>query len=253
MASTALFTIPRPFRRIFLPRSLLRCMRWMSFISCAVLLAWCWPRQEDAQQNPWVVRAGAGYAVPDGTFEAQRANGKIVTSDIDAGPLFSVRVERRVSPRIGLTLGGVRSDHDFIIHQDFPDGTAFEARDSFRFQAITAGVAFHWFEGRGAHFIVEPYFLFAWYDDVSLDSAGPPFDRTDPIDVAVESRPGVGVIAGLEIPIAGSSFSFNPWVGIAAVRFSGPFPDDPSIPGSDGEIGVSLAPLSLGVSVGLHF
>ena len=167
--------------------------------------------------------------------------------------MFSLRVERPLTPRYGITVGGLRSTHNFIIHQDFPDGTEFEARDKFRFSAVTAGLAIHLFQDRFARVILEPFFLFAWYDDVSLASAGPPYDRNESIDVDVESQPGVGIIAELEIAIGGELVTLNPWVSLAAVRFSGPFPDDPSIPGSDGNIGVGFSPLSVGVAVAFHF
>ena len=206
------------------------------------------------QADTWHIRGGVAYASPDGSFQAQRANGKVVTSDIDEGVLFSLRVERQLTRRLGLMVGGLGlSNHNFIIHQDFPDGTEFEARDGFRFKAVTAGVALHFFQESFAPVVLEPFLLFAWYDDVSIASAGPPYDRTVPIDIDVNALPGIGMITSLEIPVGGPSVTFNPWVGLAAVRFTGPFPDDPSIPGSGGDIGVGFSPLMVGASLGLHF
>ncbi len=229
-------------------------MIWRNVLVVAVLTACCLPRAAAAQQSTWHLRGGVGYASPDGSFEAQRANGKIVTSDIDEGVLVSLRVERQLTRRLGITVGGLGlSQHHFIIHQDFPDDTEFEARDGFRFNAVTAGVAVHFLQDRFAQVVLEPFLLFAWYDDVSIASAGPPYDRTLPIDVDVQPMPGIGLITSLEIPLERPSVTLNPWVGLAAVRFSGPFPDDPSIPGSGGDIGVGFSPLMAGVALGVHF
>ncbi len=227
---------------------------WRTVILAGALAVCCLPRSAAAlQADTWHIRGGVAYASPDGSFQTQRANGKIVTSDIDEGVLFSFRVERQLTRRLGVTVGGLGlSNHHFIIHQDFPDGTEFEARDEFRFRAVTAGVAVHLFQESFAPMVLEPFLLFAWYDDVSLASAGPPYDRTVPIDVDVNFQPGLGLIASLEIPVGGPSVTLNPWVGLAAVRFTGPFPDDPSIPGSGGDIGVGFSPLMVGVALGLH-
>ena len=228
-------------------------MIWRTVFVVVVLAVCCLPGTTVAQDT-WHLRGGVGYASPDGSFQAQRANGKIVTSDIDEGVLVSLRVERQLTRRLGITVGGLGlSRHHFIIHQDFPDDTEFEARDGFRFNAVTAGVALHFLQDRFAQVVVEPFLLFAWYNDVSIASAGPPYDRTLPIDVDVQAVPGIGLITSLEIPLGNPSVTLNPWVGLAAVRFTGPFPDDPSIPGSDGDIGVGFSPLMAGVALGFHF
>jgi len=205
-----------------------------------------------AAAGDWSIRGGAAYANPDGSYKTQRANGKIVTSDIDEGVLFSLSAERQLSPRLGITLGGMFSEHHFIIHQDFPDGTEAEARDGFRFRAITAGLAIHFFRDKFTHLILEPFLLFAWYDDVSLSSHGPPYDRNASIDVDVRPQPGVGLIASLELPLSKQLVSLDPYVGLAIVRFTGPFPADPNIPGSEGDIGVGFSPLIVGANIGLH-
>ncbi len=227
---------------------------WRTILLAAALAACGLPRSAVAlQADTWHIRGGVAYASPDGTFQAQRANGKIVTSDIDEGVLFSFRVERQLTRSLGVTVGGLGlSNHHFIIHQDFPDGTEFEARDEFRFKAVTVGLAFHVFRESFAPVILEPFVLFAWYDDVSLASAGPPYDRNASIDVDVRFQPGLGMIASLEIPVGGPSVTLNPWVGLAAVRFTGPFPGDPSIAGSEGNIGVGFSPLMVGLALGLH-
>ncbi len=228
---------------------------WLTIILAGALAVCCLPRSAAAlQADTWHIRGGVAYASPDGTFQTQRANGKIVTSDIDEGVLFSLRVERQLTRRLGITVGGLGlSEHHFIIHQDFPDDTEFEARDAFRFRAVTAGVAVHFFQDKFAHVVLEPFLLFAWYDDVSLASAGPPYDRNASIDVDVQPQPGIGMIVNLEIPIGGRFVTLNPWVGLAAVRFTGPFPGDPAIPGSEGDIGVGFSPLMGGIALGLHF
>lgn len=229
-------------------------MIWRIVWIAAALAVCSLPHAAAARQaDSWRLRAGVAYASPDGSFQAQRANGKIVTSDIDEGVLFFFRVERQLTRRLGVTLGGLGlSRHHFIIHQDFPDGTAFEARDDFRFKAVTAGVALHFLQDSFAPVVLEPFLLVAWYNDISIASAGPPYDRTVPIDVDVNVQPGLGLVASLEIPVAGPSVTLNPWVGLTAVRFTGPFPDDPSIPGSGGDIGVGFSPLMVGLALGLH-
>lgn len=226
---------------------------WPNVIMVAALTACCLPRSAACQADTWHIRGGVAYASPDGSFQTQRGNGKIVTSDIDEGVVFSLRVERQLTRRLGITMGGLGfSEHHFIIHQDFPDGTEFEARDRFRFKAVTAGVALHFFQDRFAHLMLEPFLLWAWYNDVSLASVGPPYDRTASIDVDVQPQPGIGMVVSFEIPIGGPFVTLNPWVGLAAVRFTGPFPADPSIPGSEGDIGVGFSPLMVGVMLGLH-
>lgn len=228
-------------------------MTWRGIILAASIIGCCLPRSAACQENTWHIRGGTAYASPDGTFETQRQNGKIVMSDIDEGVVFALRVERQLTRRFGLTVGGLGlSQHHFIIHQDFPDGTEFEARDRFRFKAVTAGIALHFFQDKFAHLMIEPFLLFAWYNDISIASAGPPYDRTRSIDVDVNPQPGIGLVVSLEIPLRGKFVTLNPWAGLAAVRFTGPFPADPSIPGSEGDIGVGFSPLMAGVMLALH-
>ncbi len=227
---------------------------WHHVLLAAVLTACCLPHAAAAlQADTWHLRGGVAYANPDGSFQTQRANGKIVTSNIDEGVVFSFRVERQLTQRLGVTVGVLGlSNHHFIIHQDFPDGTEFEARDDFRFKAVTVGLAVHLLQESFAPVVLEPFLLLAWYNDVSMASAGPPYDRTVPLEIDINVQPGLGLIANLEIPVAGPSVTLNPWVGLAAVRFTGPFPDDPSLPGSGGNIGVGFSPLMVGVALGLN-
>ena len=221
----------------------------------SLLTICCLPSVAIAQKtHSWHIRGGVAYASPDGSFETQRANGKFVTSDIDEGTVFALRVERQLTRRLGITVGGLGlSEHYFIIRQDFPDGLTFIARDAFRFNAVTAGIALHFFQNRFAQVVLEPFLLFAWYNDVILSSAGPPFDRTTPLDIDIESRPGLGLIVNLEIPLGTPALTLNPWAGLAAVEFSGPFPADPALPGTEGDIGVGFSPLMVGVALGFHF
>jgi len=233
--------------------------RYLMVIRTAILVLTIWAHGlchpvSARQAGTWHIRGGAAYGNPDGHFTAQRANGKIVTSDIDGGILFSFRVEKQITDRLGITLGGLGgSKHHFIIHQDFPDDTEFEARDEFRFKAVTAGVALHYFSDKTIGIVLEPFLLLAWYNNVSLSSAGPPYDRDASIEVDVNLQPGLGLIANIEIYLIGRSVTINPWTGLAAVRFTGPYAADPSIPDSEGNIGVGFSPLMVGIALGSQF
>lgn len=226
-------------------------MTWQLLIVAASLILLTQPAI--AQKDSWHLRGAAAYARADGSFHTQRANGKFVTSDIDDGIVFNLRAERRISSRVGVTVGGLGlSRHRFIIHQDFPDGTTFEASDDFLFQAVTTGAAIHFLRERRAQFLLEPFLLFAWFDDVSVASSGNMFDRETPIDVDIQPQLDVGLIASFEFSVA-KSLSVGPWVGLSAVRFTGPFPADPALPDSEGDIDVDFSPVMAGVAMTYHF
>jgi hypothetical protein len=73
------------------------------------------------------------------------------------------------------------------------------------------------------------------------------------MDVDVQPQPGLGLDVSLVVPLGQRSLTLNPWVGLAAIRFTGPFPADPAIPDSDGGIGVGFSPLKLGAAIEWHF
>lgn len=200
----------------------------------------------------WAVSVHAGPMQANGYFTAVRANGKRVTSDIDGGWYHSGRIARRLNRSWSIEAGyeGSRS-REFRIDQAFPDDTDFTSADSFSYQAVTLGGR-RWFStGPGVRVSGGAYLAVGWYDDVSLPSAGPPYDRTLPLDIDVETRPAFGLDLTLAFPIGRSGLALDTRVGVTVVRFSGPFPDDPSVPGSGGDIDVPFNPAY--VTLGLSF
>jgi hypothetical protein len=199
-------------------------------------------------QDRWIIRLGAAALFPDGESAETRSNGTVATTDIDKGYAFTIRLERRLSSRVGVELGALGySIHHLTLHQAFPDGTDFESNDSFRFQSLMAGVVLRPIIGGRVDLIVEPFVHYAMFDDLFIESAGPPFDRAFPREVDVERKPGAGMLAALEI--AAGRMTFGPWLAFALTPFHGTYAPEPSGV-NGGEIRANFNPLMAGVGMG---
>ena len=207
-----------------------------------------------AQESAWSLSLRAGMMDAGGEFTATRDNGKTVASDIDGGFYVSVGVERRLGPRWGVSFGYEGSpSRTFGIEQDFPDGTDFSSSDSFSYHALTGGVVYRLLTRSSFDLLVEPYLAWGWFDDVSLAGAGPPFDRTEPLAVDVSSGLGAGAALSARARLGDGGFSLGARGGLTIQRFQGIFPDDPSIPGSGGDIDVAFNPVYLTVELAFFF
>jgi len=194
-----------------------------------------WTETATAQTGSgrWTFRTAALFISPGGEFSAVRANGKRVTSDITADVGLRFEAEYRIGSRTGFSfsyIGG--SQHDFVIHQDFPDGTDFESSDSFAYDSLTAGFTIHRRHRLPVDLFVEPFLTWATYDDIALASAGPPFDRDAPfLEVDVADAFGVGTVVGVDAPLGSSRWSFHALAGLVVIPFQGEFPTQQDEPG----------------------
>lgn len=231
-----------------------------SIVTAAVVLMMPWLLQSAVAQDTtfWKIYGGVGYMHVDGRSESQTESQAglpvVETTDIEDGRMFILRLERRFTQSLGLSVGGLGwSDHVFVLHQRFPDGTEFESRDSFTLRALSLGVVAHFFEDQIAHLALELFLMYAWYDELTLAGAGPPLDDTEPRVIRPDSRPGIGVFAGLEIPLRPSWLTLRPWAGVAIAQFTETLFLDSRLEGLTGSIDVRLTPVMGGASLGVRF
>ena len=205
------------------------------------------------QERGWRVSANVGGMTANGEFSAVRPNGKRITSDISGGFYLALAVARHVGDRWRIFLGYEGSPSaTFTIDQAFPDSTSFSSSDTFSYNALTAGAAFDAVSQPSWFLRLAPYLAYGWFSNVSLAGAGPPFDRTAPLDITVDSRLGFGFSLSA-LARVGSGWTVGGRGGMTIQRFQGTFPEDPSMPGTAGDVDVAFNPLYLTAEVGFAF
>jgi len=229
------------------------CPRSSILLTCACLLAAA--RPTPAHEPAWSLRLGAVLVVPDGSYEAVRENGKRVTTEMSADLGLAVEIERRLTARLGLALGFTRTaSHELTLRQDLPDGSVHRASDAFPFQELRAGVAYHLTPGHRADVLLVGFVSAASFGDVVLASAGPPYDRTAPLEVDVRRAIGGGGGLSLELPFATGHFAVCARVDLAVIGFRGEFPSEsPDGDEPPGDLDLDFNPVRFGLGVRLLF
>ncbi|MEX2401165.1 MAG: hypothetical protein WD423_10365 [Rhodothermales bacterium] len=228
-------------------------MVWRLFFLITIVAVSGLPASVVAQSTPtWRVQIGGGYMHSDGESSVEIGLGTVVTTDVGDGIFYKVRVERRFTESLGISLSGFTwSDHDFIRQQTFSDGSTFESRDAMGANVLALGVVGHFLDDGGIHVVADLFILYAWYEDLLLEGPGPPFGDGESIAVRPDSRPGMGLIVGLEIPLGTPYLSLNPWAGAAVAQFTEAFFD--ASRGASSTVDVPLSPVMAGVSLGFRF
>ncbi len=202
----------------------------------------------------WRARAAIVSIDSNGESELTRPNGKVVTTDISAEVGVDLSVEYQFNNRLGFTLGYLGgSEHEINLHQDFPDGTDFMTSDSFRFNALTVGLAIDLMSRREIEFYLEPFLAYVAFDDVLLESAGAPFDRDTPLDFQIDDKLGFGAAMGLDLPIGQGNWVFHARARVLVVEFEGETSPDPVDPSFSSSIGLDFNALILGIGAGYRF
>lgn len=174
----------------------------------------------------WTLRLGAGLSDPDATFSARRPNGKVVSTSATTGRAIEVSAERR-SGRWGLLVGvSHTSSHELVLLQEFPDGTSFTARDWIDVASALAGVVFRLVPDRRWDLRLELAGTWNRFSDPVLLGAGPPFDRSTPLDIATEDVPGAAFRVGFDMPWKRGGWSVGGWVGVHVLGLRGEFPPE---------------------------
>lgn len=202
-----------------------------------------------AQAQQWEVGIRALHVSPDGHFSDRRENGKLVESRLEPSLSIAISVSRGLSESVsvGVEYTGAAS-YDFVIHQDFPDGTEFESRDASDYHAVAVHVPILIREiAPRLHWWFEPSVGISFKSDVTLASSGNAYDRTDPIAVDVSRALRVGMMTTIEYALG--PVSLEALTGFAVERFQGQFPDDPTAPGIGGDIDVAFNPVVFGLGV----
>jgi hypothetical protein len=183
-----------------------------------------------------------------------RPNGKTVSTDIDGAAGFEIAVERSVGRRWGATfsyIGG--SAHSVSIRQDFPDSTSFESSDEFSFTSISFGLQYDLVPDKDWHLHVEPYLAYVVFDDVYLESAGPPYDQQAPLDLDIDNPLLAGLALSFESPFSDSRWNWYAKARLLLATFEGETYPNPDFPGESSSIELDFNSLMLGVGIGYTF
>lgn len=191
---------------------------------------------------------------PNGQSSLLRPNGKTVTTSMDRQAGMALALRYRVSDRISISAGFLgNSTHTVVLHQDFPDGTDFDTSDMFRFNALTIGLPYSLSRARNWDFYVEPFLAYVTFDNVFLESAGPPFDIDIPLDLKVDDKLGFGAALGFDYPVAGDRWVLHAGARILVAKFDGQTSEDPSSPGFSSSMELDFNALLLSAGVGYRF
>ncbi len=209
-------------------------------------LALLGPRAARSQGPTLIVEVG--YGALGGTFEDLRSNGKRVHADLTGGPSVALGLAVTVGGR-DVEAGVLHlADASVVIAQEFPDGGRFRAAEPTAWTG--AWLAVPWTVARfgGLRLDLSPRAVVGRWREVTLASAGPPWDRTRPLDLA----PGTSVGLGLGAAVRGG-LSRSVEAGLTAtllrLRFHADIADDPVDPGTGGDVDLDANPLTLAVSL----
>lgn len=222
--------------------------------ACLATLAAFVPADVFAAGYSWQTNIAFTSIDPNGESSLLRPNGKTVTTSMDRQTGMELAVRYQVSDRIGVSAGFLgNSTHTIVLHQDFPDDTDFETSDTFRFNALTIGLPVSLSPTRNWDFYVEPFLAYVMFDDVFLESAGPPFDIDMPLDLNVDDKLGFGAALGFDYPVAGDRWVLHAGARILVAKFDGQTSEDPSNPGFSSSMELDFNALLLSAGVGYRF
>lgn len=229
-----------------------RC-KLTGIIFLAVTTCICQARVAKAERE-WSVHLNLLAIQANGEKSLDRPNGKVVSTDIDSGVGVELGMGYKVGRRASLTisyLGG--SEHQVTLRQDFPDGTDFQTADVFQFDSLSIGCALDLMPDRELHVFVEPFVAYVRFDDVYLDSAGPPFDQASPLNLDIESQMGFGIAFGVAAPVGDGHWTINANLRLLVAGFDGTTFPNPEFPDTSSSIGLDFNPIMVGVGVGYRF
>lgn len=205
-------------------------------------------------EEPWHVSVGLRAIDANGEKSLHRPNGKTVSTDIDGGSGIDVALRRSLTDRWSLSLAYFgSSEHRVTLRQDFPDGTDFSTSDTFDFDALALGFPYELLAKSGWRLALEPFVAFVSYDDVYLQSAGPPFDQQAPLNLDIEDEIGVGARLALESRFSDSRWRWYVDTRLLVVKFEGTTYPNPDFPGTSSSIELDFNSLMLGIGVGYDF
>lgn len=190
-----------------------------------------------------------GGALVGGEFEDTRTNGKRVRADLAHAVALRVGV---VVPVGGLRIeAGIRvlESSRLRIEQEFPDETDFAAVDRTEWRGGWTGIRIGVARSERAMLDIVPTLLIGSWSAVSVPSAGPPWDRSLPLDLEPETSVGGGVEVRGEFRLT-DRIRATGRASLTRLRFRATIEDDPSEPGTAGEVDLDANPLefTLGLS-----
>lgn len=143
----------------------------------------------EAQTGKWSFNVGMAYIHPNGEYFAIRPNGKEVRTNIEASLGAKFGLSRQLTRRSKAELSFISfSKHRMIIHQDFPDGTQFQSSDIIKPTAIILSYGYRLIDGKIIRVDLNADLSYLIYNNINFESAGPPFDRTLPLEIDVSNN-----------------------------------------------------------------
>ncbi len=186
--------------------------------------------------------------IPNGEFQANRPNGKHVTTDVTAGLVIGLFLSTSVSDRIDTSMGYVGlSNHKVKLSQYFPDNSTFLSSDQYTFHSYQLRADYLIAQTNQLKITLGAIVSYAIYNDIYLMSAGPPYDRFAPLDISVNDNLRVGLSVGLERQVSKRLAAILD-LALVLHRFKGEFETEDDLdPVSD--IDLPLNPLNLGLGI----
>ncbi len=197
-----------------------------------------------AQEDRWQFRFGGVWVDPDVSFSDVDSDGDRVNAGADSEIGFSLALERRFSPRLGLELGALHAAPALTLDADLASGPRFNVSDSVSFTAITAALNIHLTPDKAVDLYVGPLLGYAFFGDVGFQVQVAGQNLT--ADFSSDDDFALGAQIGADIP-----FGDGPWSLNLAARYL-----DASLEVTDDEgekTDLGFDPLILSVGFGYRF
>ena len=197
-----------------------------------------------AQDDEWRLRFGGVWVDPDVSFSDVDSDGDRVEAGADSEIGFSLALERRFSPRLGLELGALFVEPDVNISADLADGARVTVSDGVGVTAITAGLNIHLTPDKAMDVYFGPMLGYVSFSDVGfrVQADGETLDA----DFSSNDEFALGAQIGADIPLGDGPWSLNLAAKYLDVSLK--------VTDSEGEeTDLGFDPLILGVGIGYSF
>lgn len=202
------------------------------------------------RSGEWKLGLGWAMVSPYGEYAVQRNNGKQVRTDVEPGVAVRLDFSKTIGERAfihGAALLFAR--HRIVLDQTFPDGASFQSSDQIRPTYLFVGWGYSLVAKNSWQLDVAADISYVLFNDISLASAGPPYDRSLPLDIQSRNSFRGGVHFNSSFYFGKTqSFGIGLKAGLLLNRFQGEFPTEDEVdPLSD--IDLAFNPLWVSVSL----
>lgn len=148
-----------------------------------------------AADGDWRLMFGLASVDPDVSLSGEDSDGGRLVVDASSATGFCFALERRLSSRIGLEIGGQSADPDLRLNADLGD-SLFTATGSVRYTSLAVGLNVHLTPDRAVDLYVGPLAAYVFFGDLGLTGDSVSLDFRGDDDVALGAQIGADISFG---------------------------------------------------------